>query len=123
MSKVLLVEDDSLFVKMYQKKFAHEGIELESALDGLEGLEKVKTLKPDLIILDLMLPKMAGSEVLRKIKEDSEVADIPVIVMTNLNTSSDEVGQCVKLGAKETLLKTDVTPDQVLQTVRKYISS
>lgn len=123
MSKVLLVEDDSLFVKMYQKKFAHEGIELESALDGLEGLEKAKTLKPDLIILDLMLPKMAGSEVLRKIKQDSEVSDIPVIVMTNLNTSSDEVSQCVKLGAKETLLKTDVTPDQVLQTVRKYIPS
>jgi len=123
MSKVLLIEDDSLFVKMYEKKFSHEGLELETALDGDEGVEKVRSTVPDLIILDLMLPKMAGSEVLKKIKEDPKTSGIPVIVLTNLNTSSDEVAECVKLGVKETLLKTDVTPSQVIELVRKHIAS
>ena len=121
MSKILLVEDDTLFVKMYQKKFAHEGLELEAAYDGEEALEKVKTAKPDLIILDLMLPKMAGSEVLEKVRQNPETANIPVIVLTNLSSSEDEVSRCIELGAKETLLKTDVTPDKVVELVRKHM--
>src|SRR3990167_4320963 len=120
MSKILLVEDDSLFVKMYQKKFAHEGLELVAAYDGEEGVEKAKSEKPDLIILDLMLPKMSGSEVLKKIKEDPKTSEIPVIVLTNLSTSADEVIRCVQLGVKETYLKTNVTPEQVFETVKKY---
>lgn len=121
MNKILLIEDDSLFVKMYEKKFAHEGLELVPAYDGEEGLEKVKSGKPDLIILDLMLPKMAGSDVLKKIKEDQETSSIPVVVLTNLSTSEEEVRRCVELGVKETLLKTDVTPDQVVAIIRKYL--
>lgn len=121
MSKILLVEDDSLFVKMYQKKFSHEGLELEAAFDGEEAIEKIKSTKPNLIILDLMLPKMAGSDVLKKIREDSETEKIPVIILTNLSTSEDEVNRCIQLGVKETLLKTDVTPDKVVALVRKYL--
>ena len=121
MSKILLVEDDTLFVKMYQKKFSHEGLELEAAFDGEEAIEKIKSTKPNLIILDLMLPKMAGSDVLKKIREDSETEKIPVIILTNLSTSEDEVNRCIQLGVKETLLKTDVTPDKVVALVRKYL--
>lgn len=121
MSKILLIEDDSLFVKMYQKKLAHEGMQLEAAYDGEEGVEKTKSLKPDLIILDLMLPKMAGSEVLKRIKEDPETSSIPVIVLTNLSTSEEEVNRCTEMGVKDSLLKTDVTPDQVVAIIRKYL--
>ena len=121
MSKILLVEDDTLFVKMYQKKFVHEGLDLEAAYDGEEALEKVKTTKPNLIILDLMLPKMAGSEVLEKVRQNPETANTPVIVLTNLSSSEDEVNRCIELGAKETLLKTDVTPDKVVELVRKHM--
>ena len=120
MSKLLLIEDDALFVKMYQKKFAHEGIELVAAFDGEEGVEKTKSEKPDIIILDLMLPKMSGSEVLAKIKDDPETNTIPVIVLTNLSTSADEVNRCIKLGVKETFLKTNVTPGQIVETIKKY---
>lgn len=120
MSKVLLIEDDSLFVKMYQKKLAHEGLEMVAAFDGEEGIEKAKTEKPNLIILDLMLPKMSGSEALKKIKEDPQTSNIPVIVLTNLSTSADEVTRCIELGVKETFLKTNVTPDQVVETIKKY---
>jgi DNA-binding response OmpR family regulator len=120
MAKILLVEDDSLFVKMYEKKFAHEGIDLETAFDGEEGVQKAKDVKPDLIVLDLMLPKMAGSEVLKEIKENPETREIPVVILTNLSTSAEEVNRCIQLGVKETLLKTDVTPGQVVEIIKKY---
>ncbi len=120
MAKVLLIEDDSLFVKMYQKKFAHESIEFEAAYDGEEGIEKAKKSKPALIILDLMLPKMSGSEVLKKIREDTELSSTPVIVLTNLSTTADEVNKTIELGVKETFLKTNVTPDQIVEAVKKY---
>lgn len=120
MSKVLMVEDDALFLKMYQKKFAREGIELEVAQDGEAGLEKAKTVKPDVVVLDLMLPKLSGSEVLKAIRNTDEIKDLPVIIMTNLNASSDEVGEVLKMGVKEVLLKTDVTPAQIVEMVEKY---
>ena len=120
MAKVLLIEDDSLFVKMYQKKFAHEGIEFEAAYDGGEGIEKAKKSKPALILLDLMLPKMSGNEVLKKIREDTELSSTPVIVLTNLSTTADEVTKTIELGVKETFLKTNVTPDQIVESVKKY---
>lgn len=121
MSKILLIEDDSLFVKMYQKKLTHEGFQLEAALDGEDGVKKAMSVNPDLIILDLMLPKMAGSEVLKKIKEDPKTASIPVIVLTNLSTNEEEVDRCVELGVKETLLKTEVTPDHVVELIRRHL--
>ena len=120
MSKILLIEDDALFVKMYQKKFAHEGLNLVAAYDGEEGVKKTKSEKPDIVILDLMLPRMAGSEVLKKIKEDPETNAIPVIILTNLSTSADEVNRCIQLGVKETFLKTNVTPGQIVEEIKKY---
>ena len=121
MSKILLVEDDALFVKMYQKKFSHEGLNLIYAYDGEQGVKVAVSEKPDLIILDLMLPKMAGSEVLKKIKENPSISSVPVIVLTNLSTTSDEVNRCMKMGVKEIFLKTDVTPAQIVETIKKYL--
>lgn len=120
MAKILLVEDDALFVKMYEKKLTREGMALLAAYDGEQGVEMAKAEKPDLIILDLMLPKMAGSEVLKEIKEEPTTSAIPVIVLTNLSTSSEEVNRCIEMGVKETLLKTDVTPAQVVEAIKKY---
>lgn len=122
MSKVILIEDDELFVKMYQKKFNREGIDLEVAYNGEDGFNKIKELKPSLVILDLMMPKMGGVEVLRKLRDDAELKDIPVIVMTNLNTGSEEVKEAMSFGVKETVLKTDVTPEQIVGVVRKYLT-
>lgn len=121
MSKVLLVEDDTMFVKMYQKKFTREGIELITALDGVEGLEQMKKIKPDLVILDLMMPKMSGTEVLRAIRKDPKLKNIPIIVMTNLNSSSEELNEAMSLGIKETILKTEVTPAEIIEVTRKYL--
>ena len=121
MSKVILVEDDELFVKMYQKKFSREGIDLEVAFNGEEGFNKISELKPDVIILDLMMPEMGGVELLGKLRAKAELKDIPVIVMTNLNTGSEEVSEASNLGVKETVLKTNVTPEEIVGIVRKYL--
>ena len=122
MSRVVLVEDDELFVKMYQKKFNREGINLEVAYNGEDGLAKIKSLKPDLAILDLMMPKMGGVEVLRKLKTEPVLKEIPVIVMTNLNAGSEEVKEAMSLGVKETVLKTDVIPEQIVEIAKKYLN-
>lgn len=120
MSKVLLIEDDSLMVKMYNMKFTHDGFSVETALDGEEGLQKAKAVKPDVIILDIMLPRMGGTEVLEKLRGDPKTADIPVIVLTNLNITEEDVVKCKDLGAKELLAKTEVTPQEVVDRIRKY---
>lgn len=121
MSKVLLIEDDSLMVKMYNMKFTHDGFDVETALDGEEGLQKAKSTKPNVIILDIMLPRMSGTEVIEKLKQDPTTKDIPVIVLTNLNVTEDDVAKCKNLGAKEILAKTEVTPQEVVDKIRKYI--
>ncbi len=120
MSKVLLIEDDSLMVKMYNMKFSHDGFDVEVALDGEDGLQKAKTVSPDIIVLDIMLPRMSGTEVLEKLREDPHTKDIPVIVLTNLNATEEDVARCKNLGAKEILMKTEVTPQEVVDKIRKY---
>ena len=121
MSKVLLVEDDSLMVKMYDLKFTHDGFNVSVALDGEEGLQKARAENPDIIVLDIMLPKMSGTEVLEKLKEDPTTRDKPVIVLTNLNVTEEDVAKCKDLGAKEILMKTEVTPQEVVDKIRQYL--
>ena len=122
MSKVLLVEDDSLMVKMYDLKFTHDGFSVAVALDGEEGLQKARAENPDIIVLDIMLPKMSGAEVLEKLKEDPTTRDKPVIILTNLNVTEEDVAKCKDLGAKEILMKTDVTPQEVVDKIRQYLT-
>ena len=119
MSKILLVEDDSLMVKMYNLKFTHDGFEVDTAEDGEEAIQKVKNA-PDVVVLDIMLPKMSGTEVLEKIKADPKTRDIPVIVLTNLNATEEDVQKAKELGAKEVMMKTEVTPQEVVDKIRKY---
>lgn len=122
MGKVLLIEDDELFVKMYQKKFNREGIDLEVAFNGEDGLAKIESSKPDLVILDLMMPKLGGVGVIRKVRANPEIKATPIIIMTNLNAGSDEVNEAMGLGIKETILKTEVTPEQIVETAKKYLN-
>lgn len=120
MSKILLVEDDSLMVKMYNMKFTHDGFDVEVALDGQAGLDKAKSTKPDIIVLDIMLPKMSGAEVMEELREGENTKNIPVIVLTNLNATEEDVKKCKELGAKEVLMKTEITPQEVVDKIRQY---
>jgi len=118
--KILIIEDDPLLVKMYQTKLTLEGLETIAAYDGEEGLVMAKSKKPDLILLDLMLPKMDGFTFLRTIKNDSRLKRIPVIVFSNLAQSSD-IEEAKKLGAVEYIVKAHLTPNEIVKRIKNFI--
>jgi len=98
MAKILIVEDDRFLRELIARKLKNEGYEVLEAVDGEEGLKRIKEEKPDLILLDLILPGIDGFEVLAKTKENTETAQIPVIILSNLG-QREEVERGLKLGA------------------------
>lgn len=120
MAKILIVEDDTFLLKMYGKKFEVEGFQVDTALDGEEGLAKVKTFSPDLVLMDIMLPKLNGLEAISRIKADPSTAKIPVLVLTNLSTT-DDAGTAAQRGAVGVLIKSNVTPSQVVAKVKAIL--
>ncbi|AKM82338.1 TPA: response regulator [Candidatus Berkelbacteria bacterium] len=115
-AKLLLVEDDVTLSKMYEKKFKTEGYDVEVAYDGLDGLDKAVKGKPDLVVLDIMLPKMDGLSVFKKMRSTPDTFKTPVLLLTNFD-QEDTVFECFKLGAVDYLLKSSVTPKQVVEKV------
>lgn len=121
MSKVILfVEDEPTLQKTLGRVLEKEGYEVQSALDGQSGLALVKRIKPSLVLLDLILPKMDGFEVLQKIKADPEIKSIPVIVLTNLESSQD-IEKALSLGANNYLVKANYELDEVIGRVKELV--
>jgi CheY-like chemotaxis protein len=120
MYKVLLIEDDAEVLKLYGRVFALEEIELVTALDGEEGLKKVAEVKPSLILLDIMMPKLDGFQVLLRLKANPDTKDIPVIVLTNLAGVKD-AESCLYIGAVRFLIKSEYEPKQVVDIVRETL--
>ena len=116
MPKVLLIEDDLPLLRMYQVAFSRSGVEFLHAIDGIEGLELAKKRKPDLVLLDMVLPKKNGFEVLKELKSDSELKKIPVVCLTVLHQKED-MENCKHLGAEDYLVKTDILPEKVVEKV------
>jgi DNA-binding response OmpR family regulator len=121
MKKILIIEDDPFLSEMYADKLSQSGFEAEIAANGKEGLTKSKTYKPDLILLDIVLPKMDGFEVLKSLKADKEVKGIPVILLTNLG-QKNEVEKGLSLGAEEYIIKAHFTPTAVVAKIKELIS-
>lgn len=119
---ILIVEDDPILLKMYQKKFEKDGFKVEIAVDGQEAIDKVATLNPpSVILLDVMLPKVDGFEVLKKIKENPKMKDVPVILSTNLGGGAEDRQKGQDLGAVDYMIKSDFTPAQIVEKVKGYI--
>ena len=118
--KILFVEDESTLQKTFGEILKQEGYEMISALDGEIGLRLAKTKKPDLILLDLILPKVHGFEVLKKLKEDEETKNIPVIVLTNLEGIGD-VEKAIELGATTYLVKANYSLEEVIEKIKKAL--
>ncbi|HBG81213.1 TPA: response regulator [candidate division CPR2 bacterium] len=116
--KILIVEDDLQLVDMYKKKFDLEGFVTEMAGDGEKALEKIQEFKPDIILLDIMMPKIDGLEVLKQIRADKETKDTLVIMLTNLSSES-VAAQIHKLGATDYIVKADFTPLEVANRVKQ----
>ena len=120
MAKILIVEDDPLINKMYSEKLSRDGYEVEVASNGREGLEKLKAGGFNLIILDIMMPVMSGTELIIEIKKDQALEKLPIIVLSNL-TEGPEIEKAKKMGISEYLIKSDLDPEDVSNAVKKYL--
>ncbi len=119
MSKVLLIEDDLILLEMYTHKFAHEGFEVETATDGQDGIAKMKTFKPDVVLLDLIIPQLSGFEVLKVVKDDPVLSKIPIIVLTNIFADAEDLVK--NWGVQDFLLKAKCTPQDVFDKVTNLL--
>ena len=117
---VLIVEDDQFLQRAYMAAFTKEGFNVAVAGDGEEGLKKVKEQKPDCVILDLMLPKIAGFDVLKSLKADPETSGIPVIIMSNLGQEHDRK-KAEEMGVANYLVKANTDLEDAVKAVRESI--
>ena len=120
MKKILIIEDEEILLELLAKKLDQEGYKVLTATDGEKGLEKLKKEKPDLVLLDIVMPKMGGFEVMAKIQEDKELSKIPVIVISN-SGQPVEIKRIQELGVKDWLIKTEFDPQEVIDKVAKQI--
>jgi DNA-binding response OmpR family regulator len=120
--KILIIEDDPYVQRMYQRMFSFHKYRAEMASSGEEGLRSIKKEKPDLVLLDIILPKMNGLEVLKKIKKDSQTKNLPVLMLTNVG-ETETVEEATKLGAESYMVKADFSPAEVMEQVKKYLKT
>lgn len=120
MKTILFIEDESALQKTFGEILRQEGYKMISASDGEIGLKLAKGEKPDLILLDLILPKIHGFDVLKTLKENEETKKIPVIVLTNLEEMGD-VEKVLELGATTYLVKASYSLEEVVQKIKKAL--
>lgn len=120
MTKILLVEDDAVISEMYANKFKDEGFEILLAKDGEEALVRALEAAPDLILMDVVLPKMDGFEVLRKIRENPGLKNIRIVFLTN-SAEKEDVARGMALGAEAYIVKADYTPGKVVEKVKEIL--
>ncbi|OGH87656.1 MAG: hypothetical protein A3J93_04015 [Candidatus Magasanikbacteria bacterium RIFOXYC2_FULL_42_28] len=119
---VFVVEDDTFLSGIYQKKFEMEGFKVSVADNGEKGLIDIAKKKPDVVLLDILLPKLDGFAVLAKLKANPETKDIPVILLTNLG-QKDDVEKGLEAGAVDYLIKAHFKPSEVVAKVRKALTN
>lgn len=119
--KILFIEDESTLQKAINKFLENDGYETISAIDGELGIKMAKKTLPDLILLDLILPKINGFEVIKELKKDELTKNIPIIVLTNLEGSED-VEKAITLGAKDYLIKANYELSEISEKIRKSLN-
>ncbi|HDZ54302.1 MAG TPA: response regulator [Candidatus Nealsonbacteria bacterium] len=120
MKRILFIEDESALQKTLGEILKQEGYQMISALDGEVGLELAKNQKPDLILLDLILPKLHGFEVLQQLAKDHQTKQIPVIVLTNLEDMED-IEKALELGATTYLVKENYSLEEIVKKIKKIL--
>lgn len=122
MTKILIIEDEEILLEILRGKLEYEGYTVSVAKDGEVGLAKIKEEKPDLVLLDLVMPKMDGFGVLSAKAKDEDIKNIPVIIISNSGEPS-ELEKGVKMGANDYLIKAEFDPQEVIEKMRKYLSA
>lgn len=120
MSKVLIIEDDQIYRKIYKKKFEVAGYTAEAAENGAKGLETMKLFQPDIVFVDLMMPEMDGFQFLDQVKSDPALATIPIVVLTNLSTTED-AQKVTQKGAVAVLVKSDTEPHLIVEKANEIL--
>ncbi len=120
MKTILFIEDEATLQKAFGDVLQQKGYKILNALNGEIGLRRARSENPDLILLDLVLPRLHGFEVLKKLKEDPETKEIPVIVLTNLEKMED-INKAIELGATTYLVKTEYKIEEVIEKIKKII--
>lgn len=121
MAKILIIEDDALLSRMYETIFVANNYQVETAADGEEGMVSARSSNPTLILLDIMMPKLNGLEMLKRLKNDPQLKQIPVVILTNLAGTSD-VQAALQLGAVSYIIKSEHKPKQVEEIVRGILA-
>ncbi len=119
-SRILMIEEDGFLRKIYRNKFSLAGFEFNEATNGEEGLNKIFAEKPDLVLLDLILPKKSGFDVLIEMKGKKETKNIPVIILSNLAQETD-IQRGLSLGAKDYLIKPEVSLSEVVDRAKECL--
>lgn len=116
--KILLIEDDKLLRSLLVKKLTSAGYEMMTACDGQEGLELMRSDSPQLILLDIIMPRKSGFEVIKEMKKDENLKNIPIIIVSN-SGQPVEIGKAKEMGVKDWIIKTEFSTQDVLDKVRK----
>ena len=119
--KVLIVDDDAFLSGIYATKLELEGFQVATARDGEEGLKAAMREKPDLILLDVLMPKLDGFEVLKRLKADADTKPIPVIMLTNLGQKED-IEKGLQDGAVDYLIKAHFVPAEAVDKIKKVLN-
>jgi DNA-binding response OmpR family regulator len=120
MKKILIVEDEKILAEMYKERFSKEGFEVVLAFEAKEGLALAKKERPDLIVLDILLPRENGVTFLTWLRKDEEIASIPVVAFSNYDDPQTK-REAAKLGVKGYLIKTNYTPQEIVEKIKNYL--
>src|SRR3990167_10910144 len=121
MKKILLVEDDPFLIDIYKDKLEESGYAVETVEDGDQVLNKITEARPDLVLLDIILPNVDGWEILRTIRNKPDTKDLKVIILSNLG-QKEEVEKGVDLGATKYLIKAHFTPSEVIKEIKELLN-
>src|SRR3989338_9102210 len=120
-AKILVVEDEEILLTALKEELLSGGYDVEGAVDGVEGLEKAKSFMPQLILLDLVMPKMDGMEMLQRLKAEATLRDIPVVILTNLS-DYDRISEALSQGAMDYLVKANYKLEDLLDKVKTVLA-
>lgn len=118
--KILVVDDDPFILDMYVLKFKDMGFQIDTATDGKMGLEKIKSFKPDMVLLDVVMPRMDGFDVIKKLKEENGPRSFKILFLTNFGQKED-VERGMELGADGYIIKAHFTPSEVVTKVKEIL--
>jgi DNA-binding response OmpR family regulator len=121
MNKILLVEDEALMINLYQNLLTTKGFEVDTALDGNECMEKLKSGTYDLLLLDIMMPNKDGLLTLKEVRADEKLKNLPIIIMSNLG-NENVISDAYAMGVSHYFVKSDTENDEIIKTINEVLS-